>query len=115
MLMFGSLEKKASSLSNKRDSSQSWKLLSPEHPPPNRRSIQATMSLLTSRLITLPRSLGRREKRRELNAETVDLNRVEREEKGESLVKISLTAETESKVKKGEAKEDVEETPDSDI
>lgn len=113
--MFGSLKKKALSPSNKRDSSPSWRLLSPEHPPLNKRSMQATTSHLTLRLITLPKSLGRRERKRELNAETVDLNRVEREEKGESLVKISLTAETESKVKKEEAKEDAEETPDSDI
>jgi hypothetical protein len=84
----------------------------------------ATMCLLTLRATTSPRSLGKRESRRELSAEPVDLKK-EREEREESPAKTVVKlvaktvrkdpAETEKRVRREEEKEDAEETTDSDI
>ena len=80
----------------------------------------ATMSLLMSKPTTSLRSLGKGENKKELNAETVILRKVERGEREENqgnpakIVRIGLI-ETERKVKRGEEREGAEETTDSDI
>lgn len=77
------------------------------------------MPLLTSKLIILPNNLGKKANKKELKQEKTEL-REEKKEREDNLVKIVATvkkdlAETENKVKKEVDKEDVEETPDSDI
>ena len=77
------------------------------------------MSLLILRLIILLKNPGKRESKRELNAEITELKE-EKEEREDNPVKIAEIvkrdlAETEKKVNKEEEKEDVEETTDSDI
>jgi len=77
------------------------------------------MPLLTSKLIILPNNLGKKANKKELKQEKTEL-REEKKEREDNLVKTVVTvkkdlAETENKVKKEVDKEDVEETPDSDI
>lgn len=77
------------------------------------------MFLLTSKPIILQKNLGKKANKKELKQEKTEL-RVEKEEREDNLVKIMETvkkdhAETENKEKKEVDKEDVEETPDSDI
>lgn len=80
--------------------------------------MQAITSLLMSRLIILLNNRGRRESKRELNAEPEDLKKVGKEEREENLAKTvrkDLIAETDNRVVIEEQKEDVGETTDNDI
>jgi len=80
--------------------------------------MQAITSLLMSRLIILLNNPGRRESKRELNAEPEDLKKVGKEEREENLAKTvrkDLIAETDNRVVIEEQKEDVGETTDNDI
>jgi len=76
------------------------------------------MSLLPSQPIILPRSHGKKENKRELNAELKNLEKMRKGGIPESLVRTvrkGLTAGTDKKVLREEAKGDVEEITGSDI
>jgi hypothetical protein len=82
--------------------------------------MQATMCLLTLKLIILQKNPGKRDNKKELKQEKTEMREEDREEKKDNLVKIAATvkkdlAETEIKQNKEEDKEDAEETTDSDV
>lgn len=120
LLMFGSLKKKGSLQLGNKDSWLFLRLLFPRQQLQKSRNTPAITFLLLVNMTSSPKSLGKREKRKEHSAGIVALRN---QAKGgneenlvntEEIVRKDLAAEIDSKAVREEEKEDVEETPDND-